>query len=293
MRLTTKWLFPFLLAALAGVSAQGQAIPDNASVSSQPVLDAAGPKQRVAIGAVYLVVCKKDDSAGTAFLISNGLMVTNKHVIKTCAAGELIVISSSNHHVAVSQLVFDEDRDLAILKPSEKLDGGLQLSREDNPPPGTSVSTWGYPFLYNGYYPLLSVGYVAGYRNAKTSPTSQVVRHIIVNGAFNPGNSGGPLFVAQDNQVIGIVVATYHLFPEYVANTIKTLQTNKGGFYNGLQATDAAGHTEPISNDAAIGIMLGEFYDRTQVMIGEAISVSELRNFLAEKRKELALPSGR
>jgi len=114
-----------------------------------------------------------------------------------------------------------------------------------------------------------------------------------VNGAFNPGNSGGPLFVAQDNQVIGIVVATYHLFPEYVANTIKTLQTNKGGFYNGLQATDAAGHTEPISNDAAIGIMLGEFYDRTQVMIGEAISVSELRNFLAEKRKELALPSGR
>jgi hypothetical protein len=31
-----------------------------------------------------------------------------------------------------------------------------------------------------------------------------------------------------------------------------------------------------------------EFYDKSQVMIGEAISVSELNAFLKEKRKDLA-----
>ncbi len=117
--------------------------------------------------------------------------MTNYHVIGSCEAGELLVISSSNTRVTMSQREFDEDRNLALLKPAETLSGGLQLSTDRDPPPGTSVSTWGYPFLFNGYYPLLSVGYVAGYRKVQKG----------VNGAFNPGNSRGPLLVAQDNKV--------------------------------------------------------------------------------------------
>jgi len=60
--------------------------------------------------------------------------------------------------------------------------------------------------LYNGIQPLLSVGYIAGFRSVtKGGKTS---KHLIVNGAFNQGNSGGPLMMAQNNRVGGVVVAT-------------------------------------------------------------------------------------
>lgn len=283
-----------LLAVLLGLSttsAIAQAVPDNASVASQPILDAAGPKQRIAINAVYLISCAKSNMAGTGFLASNGLIVTNHHVIKGCQAGDLLVISSSDKHITVSQLVSDEDRDLALLKPSATLTGGLELASSKQPLPGTEVSTWGYPFLYNGYYPLLSVGYVAGYRDAQNSTQTKTVKRIVVNGAFNHGNSGGPLLMAQDNKVIGVVVATYHFFPEYVNDTIKILQEPHGGYGSGrFSMTDAHGQKTGLMDEQVIGMMLAQFYEKTQVMIGEAISVSELQTFIGEKSRELGLP---
>jgi S1-C subfamily serine protease len=290
MRLS-KIVLVLALALPAVISAGAQAIPDNASVSAGPVLDAAGPKQRVAIKAVYLVGCAKDNIAGTGFLLSNGLIVTNHHVIGTCEAAELTVISSSSKRVTVSQCVFDEDRDLALLRPSEKLSGGLELAAIADPLPGTAVSTWGYPFLYNGYYPLLSVGYIAGYRD-ELRPNSKKVKRIIVNGAFNRGNSGGPLLIAQENKVIGVVVATYHFFPAYVDTTIKAMKEPRGGIFTGtFSVTDANGRKTDLSDQQVVGIILEEFYQKTQVMIGEAISASELRHFLAEKKTELSLPA--
>jgi len=283
----SKWVLVFILAAFSVVSAEAQAVPDNASVAAGPVLDAAGPRQRVAIRSVYLVSCAKDNIAGTGFLLSNGLIVTNHHVIGTCEASELLVISSSSKRVTVTQRIFDEDRDLALLKPSEKLSGGLELAAVADPLPGTAVSTWGYPFLYNGYYPLLSVGYIAGYRD-ELRPGSKKVKRIIVNGAFNHGNSGGPLLIAQDNKVIGVVVATYHFFPEYVDTTIKTMKEPHGGIFTGaFSVTDANGKRTSLSDQQVVGIILEQFYEKTQVMIGEAISASELRHFMAERKKEL------
>ncbi len=64
---------------------------------------------------------------------------------------------------------------------------------------GHQVDTWGFPLIYNGPAPLLSVGYVSGLYEAAESnfcdktKNSQGLKfkHIVVNGAFNPGNSGG------------------------------------------------------------------------------------------------------
>jgi hypothetical protein len=289
MRPSVQWILVFLMAAaLVHPSISQTVSPENVSVSAQPVLDAAGPKQRLAIQAIYLVYCQKDSNAGSGFLLSNGVIVTNQHVVGTCGAGDLIVISSSNKRVAVRELIVDGERDLALLKPAEQLSGGLELDNGGDPPPGTTVSTWGYPFLYNGVSPLLSVGYVAGFKNAGKS--DRPVKHIVVNGAFNHGNSGGPLLIAQDNKVIGVVVMTYNFFPEYVAKTIKALRDSPAGNYTNLGLTDANGKFTQLSDSQLTAALLQEFYEKTQVMIGEAISASELRRFMDEKAKDIGVP---
>jgi S1-C subfamily serine protease len=291
MRTSLTWLLVFVMATVSVQLSTSQTIsPENVAVSAVTVLDAAGPKQRAAIQAIYLVYCQKDKNAGSGFLLSNGVIVTNQHVVGTCEASDLIVVSASNKRVTVQSRIVDAEKDLALLKPSDKLNGGLELAVDKDPQPGTTVSTWGYPFLYNGVSPLLSVGYVAGFKNAGKS--DRPVKHIIVNGAFNHGNSGGPLLVAQDNKVIGVVVLTYSFFPEYVEATIKTLEEAHGGFGSGrFSTTDANGKKIDLLDQQVIGMMLEEFYQKTQVMIGEAISASELRAFLAEKGRDLGLPT--
>jgi|SRR5271157_811297 len=183
------------------------------SVNAGLVLDAAGPQQRKSLNAVYLIVCPKPTGAsgGTRFLIDGGNIVTNAHVVDTCTEKTLIVISSTNVKIGFTRAIIDADRDLAILVPSEKLSGGFKLAANDSPEPGTAVTTWGYPFVYDGVSPLLSVGYVAGFR--EENPHDKRVKHIVVNGAFNHGNSGGPLLVSRDDEVIGIVVLTFHFYP--------------------------------------------------------------------------------
>lgn len=56
----------------------------------------------------------------------------------------------------------------------------------------------------------------------------------------------------------------------------------------GLQVTDANGVTKGVSNEIAVAAALKEIYDKSQVMVGEAISVSELNAFIKDKQQELA-----
>ena len=174
------------------------------SVNAAPVIDAAGPEQRKSLSSIYLIVCPGVDS-GSGFALDSGIIVTNVHVVGSCTEQTLVGMSTANKQVTFSKIVKDPARDLALLVPVEQMSGGLKLAAKDNPVPGTTVSTWGYPFLYNGTSPLLSVGYVAGFRDDTSH--DKPVKHIIVNGAFNHGNSGGPLLVSHSNEVIGVVVS--------------------------------------------------------------------------------------
>jgi S1-C subfamily serine protease len=184
-------------------------------------------------------------------------------------------------------MVTDTDRDLALLRPLTTLEGGLVLGNDGDPPLEKRVCTWGFPLMYNGPAPLLSVGYVAGYSEERAE--KRTVKHLVINGAFNPGNSGGPLLEEPENKLIGIVVAKYHLYPPYVKEAIETLAYKPhGGFSSGrFSIPQPDGTQKPLMDDQVIGLMLEEFYKTTQVMIGEAISISELKEFLASKENEL------
>ena len=255
---------------------------------------AAGPVQRTAIKSVFLLLCTKTQMKGTGFLLSNGLIVTNNHVVEGCTKEEMFADPWSQADVfGFTKMVTDTTRDLALLHPAKHLTGGLELAptAEQDPLLETSVETWGFPLNYNGRAPLLSVGYVAGY--VKDGEKGKEVKHVVVNGAFNPGNSGGPLLRNKDNKVIGVVVAKILLYPPFVKNLITALNNNKFGMmYNasddhGNPKLDAQGKPVEYSEAQIVAAVLEQFYNTSQVMIGEAISVSELRAFLKEKQAEV------
>jgi S1-C subfamily serine protease len=255
-RLLTSAAAVTLVCSIQG-KAQAQT-PVPTSVDSRLLMDAAGPEQRNFLDAVYLIVCP-NEGAGTGFFLSKGVVVTNSHVVGSCHEDSLFAISSKNERVSFAKIVNDTGRDLALLVPKTHLTHGLVLSAGASPIPGTTVSTWGYPLLYNGTTPLLSVGYVSGFRT--DSSNGKAVKHIVVNGAFNHGNSGGPLFVARSNEVIGVVVLTFHFYPSEVKQIIDALATQSSGFMMGtVRRSD--GHTESISEAQVTAMVLNEFKKR-------------------------------
>jgi hypothetical protein len=247
----------------------------------QWTLDAAGPTQRVAIKSVVLLYCPKTNMKGTGFLLSDGLIVTNNHVVEGCTAADMRANPFGAHQgFGFTKMAADREVDLALLHPDKRLTGGLELGADQDLPLGTSVTTWGFPLIYNGPSPLLSVGYIAGY--VQDGENGKEVKHIVVNGAFNPGNSGGPLLRSNDNKVIGVVVAKFHLYPPSVKQAIEAMKASHAILL--FEGTDEQGNKKSYSSEEITAMVLDEFYKTTQVMIGEAISVSELRAFLKTKK---------
>ena len=253
------------------------------SVDSRLLMDAAGPEQRSFLDAVYLIVCP-NEGAGTGFLLDDRVVVTNSHVVGSCGESALFAISSKNDHVRFTKIINDKQRDLALLIPDGHLSHGLALASAKPPAPGTTVSTWGFPLLYNGTTPLLSVGYVSGFRTDESN--GKPVKHIIVNGAFNHGNSGGPLFIAGSKEVIGVVVLTFHFYPPQVKQIIDGLAKTGSGLQLATHKRPD-GQTESLSEAQITAMVLDEFYQKTQVMIGEAIAASEVASLMTERAAEL------
>lgn len=255
-------------------------------IATQWTLDAAGTTQRSAITSVFLMVCPATEKKGTSFLLTTGVVITNAHVVSGCSESNLYALTPFGKRITFSKLVTDPVRDLAALRPNEKLQGGLELSEGGSPQLGAAVSTWGFPLIYNGPAPILSVGYVAGFNDVRAD--NKVVKHIVVNGAFNPGNSGGPVFAARSNKVIGIVVWKQMLFSQAVPTIIDGFKHPRGvRTYGEFTITEPDGTVRQASDQEAIAAVLEEFYATVQVVIGEAISVSELRQFLKEQQNNL------
>ena len=283
-------LAAFIFSLRADAQQQSPTVP----VDTQLTLDAAPLVQKPAIQSVLSLGCKKKDSRGTAFLISGGLVVTAAHVVCGCKATEVEATTPLGRPVSFTNMIRDEDVDLAVLRPSTPLSGGLELAPDTNASAGERVNTWGFPLIYSGPAPVLSVGYVSGYYEApersacsSTQTADKKFKHVIVNGAFNPGNSGGPLFVFGQNKVIGVVIWKSIAFSSQVQAAIDGFHHPAGMTGGTFRETLPDGTLRGVSDQEVIARVLEEFYKKVQVDIGEAVSVSELRKLLKEHGKEL------
>lgn len=156
---------------------------------------------------------KKDIGGGSGFFISSdGLIVTNKHVVDQKNAEYTVFINDGKKHMA-KVIARDPVLDIALIKVDPPLGGSfpfLSLGDSDTLQVGQSVIAIGNAL--GEYRNTVSVGVVSGLARSITAGDNfggktEVLDHVIqTDAAINPGNSGGPL-LDLSGKVIGVNVA--------------------------------------------------------------------------------------
>jgi serine protease Do len=152
---------------------------------------------------------KEDVGGGSGFFVSSdGLIVTNKHVVDQKNAEYSVFTSDGKKHEA-KVVAKDPVLDIALIK----IDGSgypyLSFGDSDSLQVGQTVIAIGDAL--GEYNNTVSVGVVSGLSRSITagdeSGNSEVLDHVVqTDAAINPGNSGGPL-LDLNGEVIGVNVA--------------------------------------------------------------------------------------
>jgi S1-C subfamily serine protease len=240
--------------------------------------DLAGGSGASAFPSVFRVLCPAKQSSGTGFLHKSGKVITVFHVVAGCSAQDILLLGIQGQPFKVTNIVVDDVVDLALLTPAQEIKAPtLAISENDRHVIGSQVSTWGYPAGYNGLAPLLSSGYLSG-TDALLGPSGKPVNRIVVNAAFNSGNSGGPLVEIDGNRVIGVVASKLAPLPDYIEKALKALKEAKYGLM--FTKTIQDGTTINISEAQVTEEILQYLRSQTQLVIGHAVLAKDLRAFL-------------
>jgi S1-C subfamily serine protease len=206
-----------LLVPVAAV-AQPQALPADqlAKIKAATVFVKVSLGDRHGSGSGFVVHAAKD----------YGLVVTNEHVVSP-PTDDLLGLALPNRRPVV-EVVFNsgvagewetkadvlftnatDDLALLLVKAVKPIPAPLALDGADKLPETTPVYVCGFPF---GEFlaeaeknPEISIG-VASVSSNRTNDKGEVVT-VQLNGALNPGNSGGPV-VTQQGKLVGVAVRT-------------------------------------------------------------------------------------
>lgn len=187
--------------------------------------------QKIKAATVYIKVTHGDLMAsGSGFVVHSakdyGLIVTNQHVVQppeellqqrrfAAVKTKVEVVFNSGEKeewVATAELLIqNENDDLAVLKvkATKAIPEPLALDGLDKVPETTQVYVCGFPFgdaLAAGTKnPEISIG-LASVSSNRSDDKGNVMM-VQLNGALNPGNSGGPV-ITQDGKLVGVAVKT-------------------------------------------------------------------------------------
>lgn len=140
-------------------------------------------------------------STGTGFLIADGLVMTNQHVIDGC--NRIILHAPSGHWLAAAPPARADARlDLAILTVPGLVGPALPFREAPALRRGEGVVTYGFPLAgLLSSEPKLTRGEVNGLRGLRDNPNQ-----FQISAEVQPGNSGGPLLDMQGH-VVGVIVS--------------------------------------------------------------------------------------
>ncbi len=153
---------------------------------------------------------KQQIGAGSGFFItSDGLILTNKHVVSDKQAEYKVITNDGKEYVA-KVLTQDPVRDVAVIKVEGNDFPVLPLGNSDSLKIGQTTIAIGNSL--GEFSNSVSRGIVSGLKRnvnagSRVGETERLTDIIQTDAAINPGNSGGPLLDIEGN-VIGINVAT-------------------------------------------------------------------------------------
>jgi putative serine protease PepD len=149
-------------------------------------------------------------ASGSGFLIKDGYVVTNNHVVALAAKGGEIKIVFNNRKTTTARIVGrDPGSDLAVVKPEETFGTPeARLGNSDQVVVGDPVIAIGSPLgltgtVTTGIVSSLNRPVIAGDETGASGEEPAYISAIQTDAAINPGNSGGPL-VNGNGEVIGV-----------------------------------------------------------------------------------------
>ncbi len=161
---------------------------------------------RPALGQIIARPSDGKTYGGTGFVVSSdGLMVTNRHVVDDAATVTVNMLASGGPAVSLTGQVLGRGilADLAVIRlPAGRTYAALPLGDSDAVAQGDEVTAWGYPISnILGDDPTLTRGIISSARR-----TFKDTRYLQTDTPLNPGNSGGPL-VDRYGRVVGVNTA--------------------------------------------------------------------------------------
>ncbi|MDB4978146.1 MAG: putative family peptidase [Candidatus Peribacteria bacterium] len=148
--------------------------------------------------------------AGTAFFVSsNGLLMTNNHVVSDPQA-DYTILMNTGEKVKARVVSTDTKSDVALLQVDKTNTAALSLAGSSNLKLGQTAIAIGNAL--GEFRNTVSVGIVSGLQRSITATTTNGLNPEDISGliqtdaAINPGNSGGPLLNSHGD-VIGMNTA--------------------------------------------------------------------------------------
>lgn len=151
---------------------------------------------------------KTDSTIGTGFVVSDGLIVTNKHVVSE--AGTYTVVTKDGQKYDVRKIYRDPNFDLAIVQIDSNGLKSLEFGDSSKLKVGQTVIAIGNAL--GKFTNTVTTGVVSGLGRRVIAgdifegAAESLDDLIQTDAAINPGNSGGPL-LNSGGQVIGVNVA--------------------------------------------------------------------------------------
>lgn len=152
--------------------------------------------------------------SGTGFFITDrGHLLTCSHVVEGCTRIEA-VHNKGEERSEMVLIGYNSFHDLAVLKPVKAIEGDFaffDLGNSGSVEVDSKVVTFGYPYLdYDPISKQISFTEPERKDGHIDEPLEQERLFRLAVG-LNPGNSGGPLFRADEKgQVIGVIMAERH-----------------------------------------------------------------------------------